>query len=750
MLQQLVLKHKSAAQQHQHQHQQAPSRKTSATLESASECRGAAAITEPGADTSAVAAAAANRGFPDISACPSRPAAAINEAEPSKSLDLCPPSLVSGSDGGNNHGADPWDAAADSPGRSSVSSAAMPAAALLMAQDIMDLDLTMDDDDDEEDLHDDHQPDGQHHTMQIPEGPQSHQEDLTAMHVDVKHAPQPGNATTADPCPAAAALAADCKLQEKCFLSEGAANSGNGYNKVQRKLVMACVLCFIFMIVEVVGGYIAKSVAIMSDAAHMLSDVSAFLVSIFAAWAATQPSSWHYSFGYHRAEILGALVSVLTIWAVTGALVFEAFQRTITPVRVDGKLMFIIASAGVVFNILIALTLGVHGHLGHSHGPDGGCSHGHSHHCSSDHSHAGAGAHDHDHNHNHNHQHDSHGPGSHGHASSCCNGHDHSHNHSKAAGKQEQSSIETNSSCVSEAPAAGGGHSHHDHDHAKGCDEPEEHKCSMSHAHAASGGEHPQPCHHSHHQGGSNSSSKREVVITIPASPSAAVAGSHCGQQGHSLSCRCTISRMSSREIEVRCELPVQLPALTTAGAAALRDSMPGTSGSQQPGHAHSHGGAHDPHSINLRSAVLHVIGDLLQSIGVAVAGALIWYNQDDPRWYLADPICTFVFSIVVLLTTRSILRDIIHVLMERTPHHMDIPAVSKVMMTMDGIKDVHDLHIWNISTSTAPVLTAHVHIGPDADANEVLQKLEAYVRGIGIDHSTIQICNIQPQANDV
>lgn len=79
------------------------------------------------------------------------------------------------------------------------------------------------------------------------------------------------------------------------------------------------------------------SVAIMSDAAHMLSDVSAFLVSIFATWAATQPSSWHYSFGYHRAEILGALVSVLTIWAVTGALVFEAFQRTINPVRVDGK-----------------------------------------------------------------------------------------------------------------------------------------------------------------------------------------------------------------------------------------------------------------------------------------------------------------------------------------------------------------------------------------------------------------------------
>ena len=69
----------------------------------------------------------------------------------------------------------------------------------------------------------------------------------------------------------------------------------------------------------------------------MLSDVSAFLVSNFAAWATTQRSTEVYSFGYHRTEILGALASVLIIWLVTGMLVFEAVQRTIDPVRVDGK-----------------------------------------------------------------------------------------------------------------------------------------------------------------------------------------------------------------------------------------------------------------------------------------------------------------------------------------------------------------------------------------------------------------------------
>lgn len=154
-------------------------------------------------------------------------------------------------------------------------------------------------------------------------------------------------------------------------------------------------------------------------------------------------------------------------------------------------------------------------------------------------------------------------------------------------------------------------------------------------------------------------------MIDLPAS-----AGPNCGLDGHAVTCRCTITRTGSHEIEVRCELPA--PALLKAGRAA--GVAPG-----RPSSSHGHGHSHEAGSINLRGAVLHVIGDILQSIGVAIAGALIWYNQDDPRWYIADPICTFIFSIVVLLTTKSILRDIIHVLMERTPTNIDIPAMSQV-----------------------------------------------------------------------
>lgn len=139
------------------------------------------------------------------------------------------------------------------------------------------------------------------------------------------------------------------------------------------------------------------------------------------------------------------------------------------------------------------------------------------------------------------------------------------------------------------------------------------------------------------------------------------------------MTCRCTIARKSSHEIEVRCELPPPGVVLKAPAAGAGGPSRPPSS------HGHSHGHSHEAGSINLRSAVLHVIGDILQSIGVAIAGALIWWNQDDPRWYLADPICTFIFSVVVLLTTKSILRDIVHVLMERTPTGVDVPAMSQV-----------------------------------------------------------------------
>ncbi|KAL5730968.1 Metal tolerance protein 1 [Ranunculus cassubicifolius] len=181
-----------------------------------------------------------------------------------------------------------------------------------------------------------------------------------------------------------------------------------------RKLLIAVALCIVFMAVEVVGGIKANSLAILTDAAHLLSDVAAFAISLFSLWAAGWEATPRQSYGFYRIEILGALVSIQMIWLLAGILVYEAIDRLIHESgEVQGSLMFAVSAFGLVVNIIMAVVLG-HDH-GHGHGHDhGGHDHGHSH----DHGHG----HSHDHHsheitittspakpdieHNHNHSHD--------------------------------------------------------------------------------------------------------------------------------------------------------------------------------------------------------------------------------------------------------------------------------------------------------------------------------------------------------
>lgn len=137
------------------------------------------------------------------------------------------------------------------------------------------------------------------------------------------------------------------------------------------------------MILEVIGGYWSGSIAIITDAAHMLSDVAGFLISYFAIYLGSRPANYHMSFGYHRAEILGALASVLLIWGLIIWLFVEAIHRIVDPEEIDGEIMLITASVGLVFNFIAIFTLhscgGGHHHHGHDHGHDHGHGHGHSH-----------------------------------------------------------------------------------------------------------------------------------------------------------------------------------------------------------------------------------------------------------------------------------------------------------------------------------------------------------------------------------
>uniref|UniRef100_A0A8C0Q780 Proton-coupled zinc antiporter SLC30A2 n=1 Tax=Canis lupus familiaris TaxID=9615 RepID=A0A8C0Q780_CANLF len=137
--------------------------------------------------------------------------------------------------------------------------------------------------------------------------------------------------------------------------------------RARRQLYVASAICLVFMIGEIVGGYLAHSLAIMTDAAHLLTDFASMLVSLFSLWMSSRPATKTMNFGWQRAEILGALLSVLSIWVVTGVLVFLAVERLISgDYEIEGGTMLITSGCAVAVNIIMGLTLHQSSH-GHSH-----------------------------------------------------------------------------------------------------------------------------------------------------------------------------------------------------------------------------------------------------------------------------------------------------------------------------------------------------------------------------------------------
>ena len=119
------------------------------------------------------------------------------------------------------------------------------------------------------------------------------------------------------------------------------------------KLKIISSVCFSFMTIEFIFGYIAGSLAIISDATHLLSDLAGFLISLFSLIVALKPADKNFTFGYHRFEVLGALASILIIWALTVWLLIEAVYRIKHPNPIVGIIMVCIAAGSLLFNIIM-------------------------------------------------------------------------------------------------------------------------------------------------------------------------------------------------------------------------------------------------------------------------------------------------------------------------------------------------------------------------------------------------------------
>lgn len=281
---------------------------------------------------------------------------------------------------------------------------------------------------------------------------------------------------------------------------------GNGSDR--RRLGWALAVTAGFMLVEVVGGWLAGSLALLADAGHMLTDAAALLLAWLAARLAEQPAAPGRTYGYHRAQVLSAFVNALALFVVVAWIVYEAVQRLATPQPVAGNTMLGVALAGLAANLLVYRLL------------------------------------------------------------------------------------------------------------------------------------------------------------------------------------------------------------------------------------EHGSGHAHEPANLNVKSARLHVLADMLGSIGAAIAAIVILATG----WTPIDPILSVLMAVLIVRSAWRLLRESTHILMEHTPEHVDLAALRmRLMSTVPGIRDVHDVHCWSL-TSGQTMLSLHVTLGGDADAGVALREAKRVLaEDFSVAHSALQ-----------
>lgn len=313
---------------------------------------------------------------------------------------------------------------------------------------------------------------------------------------------------------------------------------------------------FVFIACELYGGYLAGSIAIFADSAHLGSDILGFAISMIAMRIAQKSSSDALSYGWHRAEIIGALISVATMWIMTVWLVYEATKRFFDPPEIEGLIMIIVAVISLIFNLIQISIL---------------------------------------------HQ-----------------GHDHDH-------------------------SAHSGHGHHHHEGGE----------AEEHTHTMREGE----CDHSHVHS-KNEPRKKGVKARF-------------NQLQH--------------------------------------------------------------------SAMLHVLGDAIMSVGIIIASIII-YIWEDLWWF--DPLLTYLFAVIVAVTTIPTTKRCLIVLMEGAPTNFDAAQLKKDILALNTssenfIKDVHDLHVWSISVGK---LAMTVHVKSENPLHSLGKITDLCRDKYNLNHTVIQV----------
>lgn len=140
-------------------------------------------------------------------------------------------------------------------------------------------------------------------------------------------------------------------------------------------------------------------------------------------------------------------------------------------------------------------------------------------------------------------------------------------------------------------------------------------------------------------------------------------------------------------------------------------------------------------HSLNQRGAYLHVLGDLLGSVGALIAGVAVL----SAGWTIADPLISVLIAALVLVSAWRLVKESTDVLLEATPRHIALSDVHERIASVPGVDSVHDLHLWTV-TSGMVAMSGHLVVKNPTDNQPVLEEVQDRMRALGIAHVTVQV----------
>lgn len=152
--------------------------------------------------------------------------------------------------------------------------------------------------------------------------------------------------------------------------------------------------------------------------------------------------------------------------------------------------------------------------------------------------------------------------------------------------------------------------------------------------------------------------------------------------------------------------------------------------------HENEHNHTHNDEDLNIKAAYLHLLSDALISLGVVIGGIFMYFFSI----YWLDPVLSIVFSLYILKETVPVLKKTFKILMEATPSNINLEEIKKIILSFSDVIDVHDLHIWSLSSKDI-YLTGHIVVCEENldKIDKLIKKIEEKLQETGINHITIQ-----------